>query len=69
MNKPLAVGARLLNIPELARRLRTGQKAVYAMIERGQLPGVRRIGRRVLVDERELLDWLDHSCASSPKGE
>ena len=69
MNKPLAVGARLLNVPEVAGLLSTGQKAVYAMIERGQLPGVRRIGRRVLVDERELLDWLDHSCASSPKGE
>ena len=69
MNKPLAVGARLLNVPEVAKLLRTGHKAVYAMIERGQLPGVRRIGRRVLVDERELLDWLDHSCASSPKGE
>ena len=69
MTQPRAVGVRLLNVPEVAALLRTGRKAVYAMIERGQLPGVRRIGRRVLIDERELLDWLDHSCASSPKGE
>ena len=69
MIQPRAVGVRLLNVPEVAALLRTGHKAVYAMIERGQLPGVRRIGRRILVDQRELLDWLDHSCASSPKGE
>ena len=29
------------------------------MIARGQLPGVVRLGRRVLVREDELVDWLD----------
>jgi excisionase family DNA binding protein len=52
---------------EVAALLRTSRKGVYAMVERKQLPGVRRIGRRVLVDRRELLHWLDHTCASSPK--
>src|SRR5438552_17586381 len=28
--------------------LRTTRKAVYVMVERGQLPGVTRIGRRIL---------------------
>jgi hypothetical protein len=28
------------------------------MVERGQLPGIVRIGRRVLVREDALLDWL-----------
>jgi excisionase family DNA binding protein len=50
---------------EVAALLRTTRKAVYAMIERHQLPGVRRIGRRVLVRRIELLHWLDHNCASS----
>ena len=58
----------LLTVDEVAALLRTSRKAVYAMIERRQLPGVRRIGRRVLVRRIELLNWLDHNCASSPKG-
>jgi excisionase family DNA binding protein len=42
----------------VAATLRTSRKAIYAMIERHQLPGVVRIGRRVLVREDALLDWL-----------
>ena len=39
----------LLTPTEVAGLLRTSRKAIYTMIERGQLPGVTRIGRRVLV--------------------
>jgi excisionase family DNA binding protein len=38
----------LLTADEVAELLRTSRKAVYAMVERGQLPGVRRVGRRLL---------------------
>jgi hypothetical protein len=38
------------------------------MVERGQLPGVVRIGRRVLVSEGALLDWLGQKSTLSPKG-
>ena len=41
--------------------------AVYAMAERAQLPGVTRIGRRVLVRSSELLHWLDQKSALSLK--
>ena len=58
----------LLTVSEVADVLRTSRKAIYAMIERGQLPGLRRIGRRVLIRRADLLHWLDHNCASSPKG-
>jgi excisionase family DNA binding protein len=58
---------RLLTADEVGILLRISRKAVYALIERQQLPGVRRIGRRVRIDRRELLDWLDHTCASSPQ--
>ena len=57
----------LLTVPDVAAILRTTPKAVYAMIERRRLPGVRRIGRRVLIARAELLHWLDHNCASSPE--
>jgi excisionase family DNA binding protein len=54
-----------LTAAEVAELLRTSPKAVYTMIERGQLPGVHRLGRRVLVKRSELLDWLDHKCTPS----
>lgn len=55
----------LLTVNETAAFLRTTRKAVYVMIERGLLPGVTRIGRRVLVRSTDLLDFLDHNRAPS----
>ena len=57
----------LLTVDDAAQLLRTTRKAVYVMIERGLLPGVTRLGRRVLVRSDRLLEWLDQNCASSPK--
>ena len=57
----------LLTVDDAAQLLRTTKKAVYVMIERGLLPGVTRLGRRVLVRSDRLLEWLDQNCASSPK--
>lgn len=57
----------LLTADDAAVLLRTTRKAVYGLIERGQIPGVIRIGRRVLVRRDDLLDWLHRSCAPSPK--
>ena len=48
----------LLTPDEVAGHLRTSKKAIYAMIERKQLPGIVRIGRRVLIREDAMLDWL-----------
>jgi excisionase family DNA binding protein len=58
----------LLTARETAALLRTSRKAVYAMAERGQLPGVTRIGRRLLVRRDDLLSWLDEKRATSPGG-
>lgn len=55
----------LLTVQETAELLRTTGKAVYAMVERAQLPGVTRIGRRVLVRSDALLRWLDHNSTPS----
>lgn len=54
-----------LTAGEVAALLRTTRKAVYAMAERGQLPGVTRIGRRLLVRSEILLDCLRQKCAPS----
>jgi len=57
----------LLTLPEVAEILRTSAKAIYAMIERRQLPGVTRIGRRVLIRRADLLRWLDERRVSLPE--
>jgi excisionase family DNA binding protein len=56
-----------LTAAETATLLRTSRKAIYAMAERGQLPGATRIGRRLLIRSDILLDWLDHKAAPSLK--
>ncbi len=55
----------LLTVDEVAEVLRTSRKAIYAMAERKLLPGVVRIGRRLLVRRDDLIDWLRESRASS----
>ena len=55
----------LLTVDEAASLLRTTRKAIYAMVERKQLPGVVRLGRRVLIRTEVLLNSLSQSRASS----
>jgi len=57
----------LLTADETAGMLRTTRRAVYAMVQRGQIGGVTRIGRRVLFQRDDLLDWVRQKCAPSPK--
>ncbi len=58
-------GRLLLTTSEVADILRTSPAAIYAMVERRQLPGVTRIGRRILVRRDALVDWLDQKRAPS----
>ncbi len=55
-NAPLPL---LLKVDEAAAVLRVTLKAVYAMVERGQMPGVIRYGTRVRIRSRDLLDSAD----------
>jgi excisionase family DNA binding protein len=56
-----------LTAEEAADLLRTTRKAVYALAERGQLPGARRFGRRLLIRRDDLLTSIEESVLS-PKG-
>ncbi|MAG71544.1 MAG: helix-turn-helix domain-containing protein [Vicinamibacterales bacterium] len=62
---PLSKMPVLLTLDDVATTLRSTRKAIYVMVERGQLPGVIRIGRRVLVDRDDLLRWLDQKRTPS----
>lgn len=62
---PMSNTHALLRVDEVAILLRTTTKAVYAMVERRSLPGVVRIGRRVLVHRDVLLDWLHRKSSPS----
>ena len=55
-------------VQEVGEILRTSRSAIYAMLARGQLPGVTRIRRRILIRRDALLDWLDERRAPSPQG-
>ena len=55
----------LMTPHEVADLLRTSRKAIYAMAEKDALPGVTRIGRRVLFRSDVLLDWLRQKSSSS----
>lgn len=57
----------LMTADEAAALLRTTRAAVYVMVARGQIPGVTRIGRRVLFRSQDLLDWLDQKRVPSPE--
>jgi excisionase family DNA binding protein len=65
----------LLTVDEAADLLRTSRRAIYMMLERRQLPGVTRIGRRVLFRSVDLLNldqrpswccWRRESTAAVP---
>lgn len=55
-----------LTVDEVAELLRTTRAAVYTMSDRGRLPGVTRVGRRMLVSRDDLVDWLKQNRVPSP---
>ena len=50
---------------DAAALLRTSRKAIYVMVERGRLPGVKKIGKRLLIRTETLLSWIDQQGAPS----
>jgi excisionase family DNA binding protein len=46
--------------------LRTTRKAVYALVQKGQVPGALRIGRRLLFRRDMLLAWISKQTIRTP---
>ena len=53
-----------MSVPEIARRLAIGRLAVYSMLERGILPGI-RLGRRWIVTRHAFECW-ERTCGVRP---
>jgi len=49
----------LLKVEEAALLLRVSRKAAYSMVERHQIPGVVRIGTRIRIRSRDLIELID----------
>lgn len=57
----------LMTVDEVADLLRTSRPAIYAMVARAQLPGVTRIGKRLLFRREDLIKWLSQNSTPSPQ--
>jgi excisionase family DNA binding protein len=49
-----------ISVPEIAKRLRIGRLAVYAMLEQRIIPAI-RLGRRWIITRRAYLNW-EETC-------
>lgn len=55
-----------ISVPEIARRLCIGRLAVYAMLERGIIPGI-RLGRRWIITRHAYEHW-ERICGTDAGG-
>jgi len=55
-----------ISIPEIAARLEIGRLAVYDMLERGIIPGV-RLGRRWIITRYSYEQW-ERTCGTPCSG-
>jgi len=63
---PLESEPAILTVDELAALLRVERKTVYAAITRGDIPGVRRVGRSIRISRDAVLDWLRTAHVRAP---
>ena len=63
----IPAGQLLLTVPQVARLLGMTPKAIYHRAERGQLPGVVRVGRSLRFRRADLLRSLLEGRGLSPR--
>ncbi len=50
----------ILTVRDLAKLLKTSEKAIYAMYQRGHIEGAFRLGRRLLFKRDIILNWIEN---------
>lgn len=58
----------VLTVDELASLLRVDRKTAYAAVTRGDVPGVRRLGRTIRVHREAVMAWLRDGQAPRKRG-
>lgn len=48
----------MLTVQESAKILRVNEKTIYDMVAKGELPGVKKVGRSIRISRRVLMQWL-----------
>ena len=61
---PLASLPEMLTVEEAAAMLRVNRNTVYDLVARGEIPGVRRVGRIFRLSRRVHLDWIEGAGGS-----
>jgi excisionase family DNA binding protein len=64
----VTLSGRLLQVPEVARRLSVPESTVYDMARQNRIGGVVRVGRRVRFDPIELERWIRSGGQALPGG-
>lgn len=57
----------VLTVDELAVLLRVDRKTAYAAVTRGEVPGVRRLGRTIRVHRESVITWLRDGHGAQPR--
>ena len=57
----------VMTIDELAELLRINRKTAYAMVQRREIPGVRRVGRTLRVHRDTVMKWLSEGQGETAK--
>lgn len=57
----------VLVVDEVARLLRLNRKTVYAMVQRGEIPGARWCGRALRFSRAAVLAWLAEGQGRAPR--
>ena len=47
------------SIPELAAEYQVSESTLYALANRGALPGARRLGKRIVIHRATFEEWLE----------
>ncbi len=63
-NEFVASACSRISVLEIARRLNIGRLAVYSMLEKGIIPGL-RLGRRWIITRQAYLSW-ESTCGIQP---
>lgn len=63
-NEAVDASSSRISVLEIARRLNIGRLAVYSMLEKGIIPGL-RLGRRWIITRQAYLTW-ESTCGLPP---